>query len=146
MTEALYTKDILRLAAGIPHLGLLDDADFCVTKTRPICGSRVKVSVALSQGHIAASGPEVRACALGQASAAIVGGSVIGEPLESFPPLFTGMQAFLKGEAPHPEGPWSQTHIFAPARQHRARHASILLPFEALAEIARQAAQRAPAH
>ncbi|MEM9877881.1 MAG: iron-sulfur cluster assembly scaffold protein [Pseudomonadota bacterium] len=141
MSDPLYTTDILRLAADIPHLGLLDRADFSVTKVSPICGSRVKASVRLSGHTVAHYGQEVRACALGQASAAIVGQHVIGQRLDVFPSLLAAMQAFLKGDGPHPQGEWSQTHIFAPAQQHKARHASILLPYQALADIAVQAAQ-----
>lgn len=141
MTDALYTKDILRLAADIPLLERLSEAEYQVTKVSPICGSRVKVDVVLDGARVFSYGQEVRACALGQASAAIMGAHVIGRPLAEFPQLERDLRAFLKGDAPAPDAPWDALAIFAPAQAHKSRHASILLPFEAMATVAQQALQ-----
>src|SRR3546814_3015744 len=71
MAEALYNTRILRLAASIPHAARLPNPQASVAKRSPVCGSRVTVDVDLdSAGRISALGQEVRACALGQASAA----------------------------------------------------------------------------
>src|SRR3546814_5572590 len=79
MAEALYNTRILRLAASIPHAARLPNPQASVAKRSPVCGSRVTVDVDLdSAGRISALGQEVRACALGQASAALMGASAIG--------------------------------------------------------------------
>lgn len=137
MTDALYTKDILRLAADIPLLERLEAPGYSVTKVSPICGSRVKVDADIENGTVKHFGQEVRACALGQASAAILGESVRGQSIASFPALAQALKTFLKGDGPAPAEPWAALAIFAAAKAHKGRHASILLPFEAMAEIAK---------
>lgn len=143
MSEQLYNTAILRLASAIPHEGALAGADASVTKVSPICGSRVSAHVALgADGRVARFGHEVRACALGQASAAILGARVVGLEVDELAAARDGLEAYLKGEG---EAPWPGLAVFAPALPYRARHASILLPFEAAAEAARLAGRAAAA-
>src|SRR5437763_17057054 len=79
MPSALYNRDILRLAASIPHLGRLAAPQASVEKSSPICGSRVTVDVVTDgEGRVAKLLQDVRACALGQASASLMGAHVIG--------------------------------------------------------------------
>lgn len=139
MKDPLYTKDILRLAADIPHLRRLDAPDESITKVSPICGSRVKVDVVIKDGIVTDYGQEVRACALGQAAAAIMGEGVMRQPLQTFPALLDQLTEFLKGDASVPDAPWQGLQVFAPAKAHKSRHASILLTFQAMAEIAQKA-------
>ncbi len=140
MTEQLYNTAILRLASAIPHEGRLDGAEASVTKVSPICGSRVIAHVALGpDGRVARFGQEVRACALGQASAAIVGAKVIGSAATELAAARDGLAAYLKGEG---EAPWPELAIFEPARPYRARHPSILLALGAAAEAAEMARMR----
>lgn len=74
----LYNTEILRLTTQIPHLARLSDADVSAVKTSRICGSRITAEARVQDGVITEFGQEVKACALGQASAAIVGEQVIG--------------------------------------------------------------------
>ena len=76
--EQLYSGQILALAADIPHTGRLDAPQASVKKRSPLCGSTVTVDLVLDGGRIADFAQNVRACALGQASAAIFGAAVIG--------------------------------------------------------------------
>ncbi|MEM9288696.1 MAG: iron-sulfur cluster assembly scaffold protein [Pseudomonadota bacterium] len=144
MKDALYTTDILRLAADIPRLTRLSDADYSVTKVSPICGSRVKVDVRIENGQVIDYGQEVRACALGQASAAIMGAAAVGLDLTHFETLDAALADFLKGNGPALDAPFEDTQVFGPAKDYKSRHASILLPFQAMADIARQAANAEP--
>ena len=142
MTTALYTRDILRLAASIPHLGRLADAQGTAEKRSPVCGSIVAVDVALDdEGRMAALGQEVRACALGQASAALMGAHALGRTASELAEARDALAAYLAGGRDDPGG-WPGLSVFAHARPFAARHASILLAFEAAAEAARQAARR----
>ena len=141
VTSALYTRDILRLAASIPHQRRLDAPQASVEKHSPVCGSRVVVDlVADDEGRVAALGQEVRACALGQASAALMGAHAIGRTAGELAEARDALAAYLAGGREHP-GDWPGLAVFAGARRHSARHAAILLPFAAAAE----AAARVPA-
>jgi NifU-like protein involved in Fe-S cluster formation len=133
---ALYNRDILRLAASIPHLGRLEHPQASVEKSSPVCGSRVVVDLALDgEGRIAEVGQEVKACALGQASASLMGAHAQGRTREELAEALAALAAYLKGERDDP-GSWPGLAIFADARRFPARHASILLAFEAAAEAA----------
>jgi len=137
MAAALYTRDILRLAASIPHLGRLENAQASVEKSSPVCGSRVVVDlVAGDDGRVVALGQEVRACALGQASAALMGAHAIGRTAEELAAARDALAAFLAGAREDP-GDWPGLAVLAAARAYSARHAAILLPFAAAAEAAR---------
>jgi NifU-like protein involved in Fe-S cluster formation len=140
VTTALYNRDILRLAASIPHLGRLDQPQASVEKRSPLCGSRIAVDVALDgQGRVAAIGQEVSACALGQASAALMGAGAIGRSAQELAAARDALAAFLAGERDDP-GAWPGLAVLSGARPFSARHASILLAFEAAAEAAAAAA------
>ncbi|MBV7256092.1 iron-sulfur cluster assembly scaffold protein [Pacificimonas sp. WHA3] len=140
MSEQLYNTRILRLAASIPHERRLDAAQASVRKVSPICGSRVTIDLDMdADGRVARIGQEVRACALGQASAAILGRGVIGCDIAALRAARDGLRAFLSGAAGAPPAGWDDFDIFAPARAHKARHASILLAWDAAAEAAAEA-------
>jgi NifU-like protein involved in Fe-S cluster formation len=139
MSEQLYNTRILRLAASIPHQARLDAPQASVQKHSPICGSRVTVDVVMESGKVAQFGQEVRACALGQASASILGAHVIGRTAEDLAQTASDLKAFLQSDGPVPQGAFTELNLFGPAIPHRARHASILLAFEAAAEAAAKA-------
>lgn len=141
VTSALYSRDILRLAASIPHLRRLDAPQASVEKHSPICGSRVVVDLVTDgEGRVIALGQEVRACALGQASASLMGAHVIGRTAAELAEAHDALAAYLAGAREDP-GDWPGLEVFGAARAYGARHAAILLPFAAAAE----AASRVPA-
>ncbi len=136
MSEALYSTPILRLAATIPHIGLIDGVRFRVQKTSRICGSRLTVSVDLdASGRVTAFGQEVKACALGQASASLMGQQVLGLDRASFEAAEAAMRAMIAGEAYHFPAGFAEFAILEPVKDHKARHGSVMLPFECLAEV-----------
>ena len=140
VSGALYNRDILRLAASIPHLGRLAAAQASVDKRAPVCGSRVVVDLTLDEaGRVSALGQQVNACALGQASAALMGGHAIGRAPEDLAAARDALAAFLAGERDDP-GDWPGLEALAVARSYPARHGAILLPFEAAVEAAARAA------
>ena len=133
---ALYSRDILRLAASIPHLRRLMSPQASVEKSSAVCGSRVVVDVDLDgEGRVAALGQEVHACALGQASAALMGAHAIGRTVSEIADARDALAAFLAGRREDP-GDWPGLSVFAEARRFSARHGAILLSFEAAAEAA----------
>ena len=141
MTETLYNTRILRLAASVPH-ARLDAPQASVMRVSPVCGSRVTVDLDLDDdGRVSRFGQEVRACALGQASAALLGEHIVGRSAHELAQARDGLAAFMKGEA-EPPSDWPGLDVFAPARPHKARHASILLAFDAAAAAAVKAGER----
>jgi len=145
MSTTLYNAEILRLAANVPHAGRLADPAGMSEKRSPVCGSRVTVDVTLDEaGRVVAIAQEVRACALGQASASLMGAEALGRSADELESARDALTAWLSGERDDP-GAWPGLAIFAPARPHKARHASIRLAFEAAAEAARMAEARQPA-
>lgn len=141
VTAPLYTRDILRLAASIPHLGRLPDAQASAAKRAPVCGSSIIVDVALDEeGRVSALGQEVKACAFGQASAALMGAHAPGRSPAELAEARDALAAWLAGASDHP-GAWPGLDVLAPARRLSARHGAILLPFQAVAEAAALAAR-----
>lgn len=144
VSAPLYNRDILRLAAAIPHHRRLDDAQARVEKRSPICGSRVAVDVVLDrEGRIDALGQDVKACALGQAAAALMGAHALGRDRAELAQARDALAGFLAGTRADP-GDWPGLAVLMPARDFPARHPSILLPFAAVAEAAAQAEAGAP--
>lgn len=138
MSAPLYNTDILRLATGIPHHQRLDDAQASVEKRSPTCGSRVTADVRMDSGRLTAMGLDVKACALGQASAALMAGHAIGLTADELADARDRLAAYLSGASDDLDF-WPGLAVLAPARGYPARHASIRLGFEAIAEAARMA-------
>lgn len=141
MNAPLYNTRILRLAASIPFHERLANPMASVEKRSPVCGSRVTVDVDLgSDGRVGAIGMAVNACALGQASASLMGAHAMGRTLEELEAARDELTAWLAGERDVlPD--WPGLEIFTPALPHSARHPSIRLGFEAIAEAVRDAAK-----
>lgn len=139
MSGTLYSMDILRLAAAIPHYGRLDHADGSAELRSPICGSRVLIDVTMQHGRLGEFALEVSACALGQASAALLAREALGKTLAEVRDTEAQLGAYLAGQRDDPAF-WPGVDVLAKARDYPARHAAILLPFQTLAAAMTQAA------
>lgn len=128
----LYSQRILALAADIPHLGKLANATGSAHKRSPQCGSSVTAHVLMQDGRVADFAQEVRACALGQASAGVLGGLALGRSRDEIARARDELQAMLKSGGPVPAAPFEALEVLLPAREFPNRHASILLAWEAL--------------
>ncbi|CUH82140.1 SUF system FeS assembly protein, NifU family [Tritonibacter multivorans] len=137
----LYSTKILGLAADIPHQARLDSPDATVKRRSPLCGSTVTVDVVLDDGRVAQFGQDVKACALGQAAASVVGGAVIGRSLEELSTARDQLKAMLTADGPTPDAPFDGLEVLSPAREFRNRHASILLALDATVEAVETAKQ-----
>ncbi|WP_425082813.1 iron-sulfur cluster assembly scaffold protein [Ruegeria profundi] len=137
----LYSGRILALAADIPHLDRLDQPDATVKKRSPLCGSTVTVDVAMKDGRVSDFGQDVKACALGQAAASVVGDAVIGATRAQVETARDQLKTMLKKDGPAPDAPFDGLEVLIPAREYKNRHASIMLALEATAEAMEQAEQ-----
>jgi NifU-like protein involved in Fe-S cluster formation len=145
--DELYHPRILELAAGIPHLGRLPAAQGSATKVSRICGSVVTVDVVLDGDRVSALAAEPKACALGQASTAILAAAAVGATVQEITEARDALRAMLKEGGPPPAGRfWELRHLSGVAG-YPPRHASTLLAFEAAvaAIAAAQAAAAVPA-
>jgi len=129
--EQLYSKQILALAADIPHAGGLAAPQASVKKRSPLCGSTVTVDLMVEGGKIADFAQTVRACALGQASASVLGRAVIGADRATVAAGRDALLAMLTEGGPTPPTPFAALEVARPAAAYENRHPSILLAWEA---------------
>lgn len=151
MLDDVYNKRILELAATIPRLGRLPAPDASATAHSRLCGSTVTVDIALDGDVVTDFAHDVKACALGQASSAIMASHIIGSTAAELRSLRDDVRRMLKENGPPPGGRWADIAVLEPVRDFKARHASTLLTFDAVveaigkAEAARSAGARAAA-
>ncbi len=139
MIDDLYSLKILKLAAHMPRTGRLAAPDGSAERVAKLCGSRARVDVRVEAGRVVDYAQEVEACALGQATAAIVGEHVIGAEVAELEAARDQMRAMLKSNGPAPSGRFADLAALEPVRDYPARHASALVALEAAAEAAHQA-------
>ena len=151
MLDDVYNKRILELAATIPRLGRLAAPDATATAHSRLCGSTVTVDIAMDGDVVADFAHDVKACALGQASSAIMASHIIGSTAAELRTLRDEVRRMLKENGPPPGGRWADVAVLEPVRDFKARHASTLLTFDAVVdaigkvEAARTGAARAAA-
>ena len=142
MIDDLYSARILKLAANMPRAGRLGAPDASSEKISKLCGSKVVVDVKLEGGQVVDFAQDVKACALGQAAAAVLGEHVIGARVDEIETARDQLRAMLKAGGCAPEGRFVDLKVLQPVKDYPARHASTLLAFEAAAEAARVAFER----
>ncbi len=134
MLDNIYNKRILELAADIPRLGRLEDADASATAHSRLCGSTITVDLRLREGKVADYAQNVRACALGQAAASVMARNIVGATPPELRDVRDRMRRMLKENGPPPTGKWADLAVLEPVRGYKARHASTLLVFDAVVE------------
>ena len=142
MIDDLYSAKLLKLAANMPRAGRLPAPDASSEKIAKLCGSRVTVDVVVEGDCVADFAQDVKACALGQASASVLGEHVLGASLAEIEMARDQFRAMLKQGAEAPVGRFADLSMLAPVKDYPARHASTLLAFEAAAEAVRRAVER----
>lgn len=141
--DEIYNARILEFAGNLPLTGALPDADGSAERHSKLCGSRVRVCVKMDDDTVAGFSHEVKACALGQASASIMARHAVGATVAEISAARDAMLAMLKEGGEGPEGRFEDMRFLKPVRDYRARHASTMLTFEAtLGAIAEARAKR----
>ena len=142
MSGALYSIDVLRMAAKVADFPPLAEGALREERRSPTCGSRVTVTLALDdEGRVAQVGLDAKACALGQAAAAIMAQGVLGRDAAALEAAGEAWRAYLAGEA-ETMPDWPDLALLAAGKDYPARHPSMRLAFEA----ASAALARATAH
>ena len=135
MIDELYSARILKLAANMPHSGRLAAPQGTGERVARLCGSRAVVDVVLDDaGRIAAFAQDVKACALGQAAAGVLGQHVIGASAQEITEARDAMSAMLKAGGEGPSGRFEDLRVLKQVADYPARHASTLVAVEATLE------------
>ncbi len=142
MIDDLYNERLLEFAGNISHIGRLEAPDGSASAHSKLCGSTVKVELNLRDGLVSDFAHEVRACALGQASSSIMARHIVGASAEELRALRQTMIRMLKEGGAPPEGRFADLRFLEPVREHKARHASTLLTFDAVEAALDQAEAR----
>ena len=136
--DDVYNSRILEFAGNIPRIGRLDAPDASAKANSKLCGSTVTVDLKLDDDKVSDFAHDVKACALGQASASIVARNIIGAGADELYALRDAMRAMLKegGEPPHHDprlsARWKELEALVAIRDYPQRHASTMLVFEAV--------------
>ena len=130
--SSLYNARILELAAGIAPARRLADADARASAHSKLCGSTIAVDLKMAGDRVADFGQTVKACLLGQASAAIMAQNIVGTSAAELRQIAGEMRRMLKENGPPPTGRWADLAVLEPVREVKARHTSTLLAFEAV--------------
>jgi NifU-like protein involved in Fe-S cluster formation len=130
----LYNDRILELAANMPLTQRLADPDATANAHSKLCGSKVAVDVKMDGDLVTAYGQDVKACLLGQTSAAVMGQNIIGSTSDELRAVAGQMRRMLKENGEPPSGKWADLAVLEPVRDYKARHASTLLVFDAVVD------------
>lgn len=128
----LYNERILQLAESISREGRLVSPDASATAHSRLCGSRITIDLKLEDNTITDYAHEPKACVIGQAVAALVAEVVVGLTIEEVDEGADILSALLRDKTPPPAGSWAGLEVFLPVADVRSRHASALLPLQAL--------------
>lgn len=134
----LYSGRILELAGNIPLTDRLDAPQASIKKRSPLCGSTVTVDLSMADGRVSAYGQDVKACALGQAAASVVGSAVLGCDAQQVTQARDALRDMLKSDGPDPDAPFEDLKVLRPASAFKNRHASILLALDACVDAIEQ--------
>jgi NifU-like protein involved in Fe-S cluster formation len=138
MINEVYNKRILELAGNIPRLGRLGDPGATATAHSKLCGSTVTVDLKMAGDEVTDFAHDVKACALGQASASIMARNVVGAKADELRSLRETVRRMLKENGAAPTGKWADIAVLEPVRDYKARHASTMLTFDAVVDAINQ--------
>src|SRR3569833_2311444 len=143
MLNDIYNKRIIELAGNIPRLGRLTDADASATAHSKLCGSTVKIDLKMDGPVVTDFAHDVKACALGQASSAIMAQHVVGSTASELRELRDTVFRMLKENGAPPQGKWADIALLEPVSDYKARHASTMLTIDAEVDAISQLAAKA---
>jgi NifU-like protein involved in Fe-S cluster formation len=138
LPDDIYSQRILELSANMPRVGRLVHPDASAMAHSKLCGSRVTIDLSMNGDVVTDYGQSVKACLLGQSSAAVMGREIVGSTAAELREVGAAMRKMLKAGGPPPEGRWADLAALEPVKDYKARHASTLLVFDAVEDAIRQ--------
>ena len=132
MSDPLYRKELLRLAADAHGAGRLSGPHVTGHAHNPACGDKVTVDLELADGRIAQMAHDTKACVLAQASASILGRELSGRTRSDVDQLRDKLVAMLAASSDAPSPPFDTYAAFGGTIEYPSRHRCVLLPVEAV--------------
>lgn len=129
---SFYNQELLSLSSAADLPRRLESPHLTAHASSPICGSEIDVDLKIEEERVAAFGYEVEACALTRAVVAVMASAIIGKTREEIAAAGRELSDMLDGLPVSPRNDWARLRILEPVRDYKARHNSILLPFEAV--------------
>jgi len=127
----LYTPALLSLATELARFPLSDTFALSADVRSRTCGSTIELGVSLdAQSRISDLGMQVTACAIGQASAAILALHVVGIEADEAAGMEQSVDNWLSSVGPVPQ--WPGFDALLPALPHSGRQGALMLPWKAL--------------
>lgn len=142
MINDVYNTKILGFAGNIGRIGRLAEPDATATAHSKLCGSTVVVDIRMDGDRVSDFAHDVKACALGQASSAIMAANVVGATADELRAVRELMLKMLKENGAPPEGRFADLKYLEPVRDYKARHASTMLTFDAVVDAIGQIEKR----
>ena len=105
--------------------------DVTITKRTAICGSSITLDLNISESKISQVGLDIKACALGQASACVFVTHAIGADIGIITELRKNLKTFLDTGTFLIKDPFTRYKYFEPAQKVPYRHDSVLLILDA---------------
>ncbi len=136
--EDIYSEKVLELSANMPRTERLTAPDATASAYSKLCGSRITIDLKMDGSIVTDYAQDVRACLLGQTSAAVMGAQAVGSTATELREIGAQMRLMLTENGPPPNGRWAELAILEMVRDYKARHASTLLVFDAVEDAIAQ--------
>lgn len=138
MSDPLYRKDLLRLAADARCAGRLPSPDVSGFAFNPACGDKVVVDLRIAAGRIVDFAHDTKACVLAQASASILGANLTDIDAGALDDLYAKVAEMLAHGAAPPSPPFDGYAVLSGAAEYKNRHRCVLLPLDAVLDALRK--------
>ncbi|WP_455475458.1 iron-sulfur cluster assembly scaffold protein [Bartonella sp. B17] len=138
MLNDIYSDKVLEYAAHITRVGRLNSPDATSKKYSRLCGSTITVDLNVKNDIVTDFAHEVRACALGQASASLLACHIIGQTTQNLKMLREIIYHMLTKNGPPPTAPFEAFSCLQPIKDYKARHTSTMLTFDAVVDCIKQ--------
>lgn len=129
-SSKLYTPAILGLSASLALYPWDETFERRARARSSVCGSSIELGLDVDETEaVRRIGVRLSACAIGQASAAVLANAIDGAPRERIEGALYAIEAWLAGEGEPPD--WPGFGALEPALPHAGRHGALLLPWRA---------------
>lgn len=129
----LYTPAMLSLATELAAYPLEGEWPLTALARSRTCGSTIQLGLRLADnGYVDAIGLKISACAIGQASAALMARSISGRSSNEIRLARDAIQSWLSGAGELPD--WPGLELIEAARDSSGRHGALLLSWNAAVE------------
>ena len=130
----LYSEKILQFASEISLIDRIESPSITITKRSPLCGSMITIDLIIKKNRVFRFGQDVKACALGQASASIFAKKILDLNINKIFKVRDEVLEMLEKKDTKISPPFEDYNYLYLAKDYKNRHASIMLVLEATVE------------